>query len=193
MDLSETIIARSDQQNADDFLGGPRTFTVESVSPGSQEQPVNVNLVEAPGKPYKPSKSMRRVMVALWGKDSQAYAGRRITLYCDPAVKFGGSAVGGIKISHLSHLDKKRTLNLTASKGKKAAHTVDPLIEAAPTPQRDWHAEAVACASEDALRALYMDAQAANASSEVLAGIQGMAANFATPQDPEPTSEPVEQ
>ncbi|NKG22238.1 hypothetical protein [Paeniglutamicibacter terrestris] len=134
MDLSESIIAKSDQQNAADYLSGPRTFTIDSVSPGSREQPVNVYLVEAPGKPYRPSKTMRRVLVAIWGKDSTQYAGRRFTLYCDPSVMFGGVAVGGIKISHMSHLEKRRVLVLTATQKTKAEHVIMPLKESAPQP-----------------------------------------------------------
>jgi len=53
-----------------------------------------------------------------------------MTLFGDPTVKFGGQVVGGIKISHLSHIDKRLTLSLTASKGKRAPFTVEPLADA---------------------------------------------------------------
>src|SRR5690554_6228979 len=107
MDLTESIAPTSDQLNADDLIPGPRTFTVERVSAGSAEQPVDVHLVESPGRAYRPSKSMRRVMVAAWGKEAGAYSGRRLTLYRDPEVTFGRDKVGGVKISHLSHIDKR--------------------------------------------------------------------------------------
>ena len=81
MDMTSTIQPRSDQLNADDLLTGPMTVTITEVTQGNAEQPVNVNTVETPGRPYKPSKSMWRVMVAAWGKDASAYAGRRLTLY----------------------------------------------------------------------------------------------------------------
>jgi hypothetical protein len=35
--------------------------------------------------------------------------------------------VGGIKISHLSHLDKRLEIALTVTRGKRATFTVDPL------------------------------------------------------------------
>jgi len=127
MDLTETITPKSDQINAEDLLAGPRTFTIERVNAGSSEQPVNIHLVEFPGRPYRPSKSMRRVMVSAWGKDTTPYAGRRITLYRDPSVKFGGEEVGGIKISHLSHIDKQLRIPLTVTRGKRLPHTIDPL------------------------------------------------------------------
>ena len=65
MDLTESIAPRSDQVNADDMIGGPATVTIESVVAGSAEQPVDIRLVEFPGRAYRPSKSMRRVLVAL--------------------------------------------------------------------------------------------------------------------------------
>jgi hypothetical protein len=134
MDISTTTAPRSDQQNFDDYISGPKTVTITEVRQGNAEQPVEVHLVEFPGRPYKPSKSMRRVLIAAWGPDSKVYAGRRMTLVGDPTVKFGGSVVGGIKISHLSHIDKRQTLNLTVTKGKRAPHTVEPLADAPAVP-----------------------------------------------------------
>jgi len=133
MDLTDSIAPNSDQLNAEDMLSGPMTVTIEKVTAGSSEQPVNVHLVELPGRPYRPSKSMRRVMVGAWGPEASNYTGRRMTLYRDPEVRFGGMAIGGIKISHLSHIDKPLRLALTVSRGKRAVHTVDPLTDA-PTP-----------------------------------------------------------
>lgn len=132
MDLTESIAPKSDQLNSDDLLTGPRTFTIEKVEQGTAEQPVNVHLVEFPGRPFKPSKTVRRLMVAAWGKDSTAYTGRRMTLYRDPAVRFGGQDVGGIRVSHMSHIDKRIVVALTITRGKRAPYTVEPLIEAAP-------------------------------------------------------------
>lgn len=127
MDLTSSIIPKSDQLNADDLIAHPVTVTVKDVTQGTAEQPVNVNLVEYPGRPYKPSKSMRRVMVAAWGADTKNYAGRRLTLYRNPLIKFGGEAVGGIEISHASDIDKPVTIALTVSRGKRKDFTIKPL------------------------------------------------------------------
>jgi hypothetical protein len=134
MDMTDTIVPKSDQLNADDLMTGPRTFTITHVErAASAEQPVDVFLAEfPPGRPFKPSKSMRRVMVAAWGKDAAAYAGHRLTLYRDPAVKFGGQDVGGLRISHMSHLDKRLVLALTVTKGKRSPYVVEPLPDPAP-------------------------------------------------------------
>lgn len=134
MDLSNTIEPDSTQVNAEDFLSGPRTFTVANVRKGTAEQPVNIELVEVPGRAYRPSKTMRRVLVSIWGREASNYTGKRFTLYRDPEVTFGRDKVGGIKISHMSDLDKRATLMLTSTRGKRAPHIVEPLVEsAAPT------------------------------------------------------------
>lgn len=149
MDLTTTIVPKSDQLNAEDLLAGPVTVTVESVTGGSAEQPVNVHLREFPGRPYRPSKTMRRVLVKLWGAESDPWTGRRMTLYRDPDVKFGGIKVGGIKISHVSHLDQRATLVLTETKGKRAPHTVEPLPdEPAPMPSRTLSGDEIAASTD---------------------------------------------
>lgn len=131
-DMSKVIEPRSDQINADDFLSGPRTMRIKSVSitPGT-EQPVTIELEGS--KPWRPCKSMSRLLVAAWGPDAKEYAGKSVTLYCDPKVKWGGMEVGGIRVSHMSHIDTDLVLALTMTKGKKAPTRVKPLkAEAVP-------------------------------------------------------------
>lgn len=156
MDISATTQPKSDQQNFDDYGGGAKTLTITEVRPGTSEQPVEVHLVEYPGRPYKPSKSMRRVLLAAWGNDTDTYAGRRIRLAGDPTIKFGGSAVGGIIIEALSHIDKPLSIALTVTKGKRAPFRVEPLKEApapAPTPTREERVQAALKAIHDATNA----------------------------------------
>lgn len=128
VDMSLTVAAKSDQLNADDLVGRSLTVTVTYVR-GSEtpDQPVSIGYAGDNGKPYKPCKSMRRVLLHCWGKDGQSYVGRSMTLYCDPKVKFGGLEVGGIRISHLSHIGQAMTMALTASKANKKPYTVQPL------------------------------------------------------------------
>lgn len=129
VDMSAFIAPKSDQLNADDLIAGPRTIRVSRVSAneGSAEQPINIYFDGDGGKPYRPCKSMRRVMVAVWGKDATAYPGRRMTIYCDARVQFGGMEVGGIRISHMSEIDKPVRLTLTATRAKRAPYRVEPL------------------------------------------------------------------
>jgi hypothetical protein len=129
MDLTDSIAPRSDQMNAEDLLTGPRTFTVTEVRKGSSaEQPVSIYLAEFPSdRPFKPSKTVRRLIVSAWGKETDVYPGRRLTLYRDPDVTFGKDKVGGIRVSHMSHIDKRITLALTTTRGKRAPFIVEPL------------------------------------------------------------------
>jgi hypothetical protein len=125
--LSDTIAPKSDQLNADDLLTGPITIKIKDVRRGSKDQPVFIDIEGR--QPYKPCKTMRRVLVTAWGQNGKEWVGRSITVYCDPSVKFGGVALGGIRISHLSNIDKTMNMMLTASRGKKVSHTVNPIVE----------------------------------------------------------------
>jgi hypothetical protein len=135
MDMTQFIAPRSDQLNADDMIGGPRTITISRVraSESTPEQPVEIH-IEGSDKPYKPCKSMRRVMVSLWGPDASQYVGRSMTLYRDPEVQFGGMKVGGIRIGEMSHIEKDAQLVLTASKTKRAPYMVKKMKAQAPAP-----------------------------------------------------------
>lgn len=135
VDVSKTIQPKSDQLNADDLIGGSITVEITNVSSMAQpDQPIAISYKGDNGKPWKPCKSMRRVLVMVWGKDGKQYIGRMLTLYRDPGVLFGGVAVGGIRISHMSHIDKETTMALTASKANRKPFTVKPLKAAAALP-----------------------------------------------------------
>lgn len=128
IDMLRTIEPKTDQLNADSLQGGPITVTVTGVSGNdSAEQPVSIHYEGEAGRPFKPCKSMRRVLVHIWGADAKQYIGRSMTLYCDPGVMFGGMKVGGIRISHMSHIDKAQTMALTATRSKRAPFTVQPM------------------------------------------------------------------
>jgi hypothetical protein len=131
MDISDTLAPNSDQLDAIDLLGGPRTFTITKVSKGNAEQPVQIALAEFP-RVWRPGKSMRRVLAACWGTDADVWVGRRLTLYCDEAVRFGSEVVGGTRIAALSHIDKPRSVPLLVSRGKSATFKVKPLGDAPP-------------------------------------------------------------
>lgn len=127
MNMLDTIAPKTDQLNSDDLIGGRTlTITVSKVTAGSDAtQPVELHY--AGGLPYRPCKSMRRVLVSIWGPDAKAYTGRSLTLYRDDSVMFGGVAVGGLRISHMSHMESEVTLALTASKAKRKPYKVLPL------------------------------------------------------------------
>jgi len=169
VDISDTTQPKSDQQNFDDYLAGPKTVTISEVRAGSAEQPVELHLAEFPGRPYKPGKSMRRVLVACWGPEAAAYVGRRITLFGDPSVKWAGQEVGGIRIAALSHIDKPMTVSLTVTRAKRAPFTVEPLPAEPDTSGRDWLTELADAGSDlDLIAALGKAARDAGANPVVL-------------------------
>lgn len=132
MDLSKTIIPKSDQLNADDLISGARTIKIRDVKAGTDEhQPVSIYFDGDDNKPYKPCKSMRRLLVQVWGAESDAYIGRSMTIYLDTEVSFGGVKVGGIRISHVSNIDAPIDVLITVAKSKRRPFKLQPLAKKA--------------------------------------------------------------
>jgi len=125
MTLRDTIIPKSDQLNYDDVAVTPITDKVVGLAMGNAEQPVIVRLEK--NRDYKPCKSMRRVLIACWGDQGKDWIGKSLTMYGDEKVVFGGVAVGGIRISHVSGIDKPVTVKLTTTRSKRADFKVLPM------------------------------------------------------------------
>lgn len=126
-DLTFSIKPKSDQLNADDLLVSNKVITVSAVRIGNKENPVIINYNGDDGRPYKPCKSMRRVLIAAWGRDGSKWVGRSMKLFCDPSVVYAGQEVGGIRISELSDIPQALTMKLTATRGRKKEFTAHPL------------------------------------------------------------------
>jgi hypothetical protein len=199
--MLDTIIPKSDQLNADDLIGGPRTITVSEVRITGDEQPVSIHFEGDNGKPYKLCKSMRRVLVNVWGADAKAYIGRSMTIYRDEKVVFGGVAVGGIRISHMSDITKDVTMALTATRANRKPYTVKPLVLQT-DPEADKIARGVAAMVKkieavenmDALKAITGDEEVVrrrafltknypNYAATVDAAVSAALARFESPQD----------
>ena len=139
------------------LIGQTRTIKVTKVSLLTEaDQYIAIGYEADNGKPYKPCKSMRRVMVNIWGPDGNAYIGRSMTLYRDDKVMFGGVNVGGIRIANMSHIDGPVTMALTVTRANRKPFTVQPLAMAPRTPNvdRDVHGRGNKAAHDgmDALR-----------------------------------------
>jgi hypothetical protein len=191
MDISETLAPTSDQLDAIELIAGPRTFTIESVSAGSPEQPVQIKLAEFP-RVWRPSKGMRRVLAAGWGVKATEWTGRRVTLYFDPDVTFGKDRTGGTRISHMSDLPNGRPLNvpLLITRGKSAIFVVKPLVnEPTPAPDVDYQAEAAAATDLAGWRKVWQQAKDAGHLTEALKA-QLMPIGEALKAEPAPEPEP---
>lgn len=74
-----------------------------------------------------PCLTMRKVIGAIWPDDFEEYKGRQITIYRDPTVKFGPDETGGVRISHMSGIDKTVSLAVLEKRGKRKKLTIFPL------------------------------------------------------------------
>jgi hypothetical protein len=129
LDISTTCAPRSDRLNADDLVGGPKTIKVTGVRlTGDDAQPVAVDFEGDGGRPFTPGKSMRRVLVSLWGANAEAYVGRSIVLYCDPSIAYAGSAVGGVRIAAMSDIPKDSSVILTVKRAVRKPFQVKKLV-----------------------------------------------------------------
>jgi hypothetical protein len=127
-DIRPTIVAKSDQLNAEQLLGGPMKILVTAVRPGSDDkQPIIVDYQDNAGRPFKPCLIMRRLLTSAWGPDTTKWVGRSMQLYNDPTVTYGKEETGGVRISHLSHIDGELRVSLTIRKGSRKLHLVRPL------------------------------------------------------------------
>jgi hypothetical protein len=135
--LSDTIVPKSDQLNADQLLAGEMTITVTSVTRGnSAEQPIIIGYQGDNGRPYKPCKSMRKIIIFAWGENGNDWIGRSMTLYNKQDVKWAGVEVGGIRISAMSHIQSDIKISVAATKGKKEAYLIKKLATVAAKQQQ---------------------------------------------------------
>lgn len=136
MDVSKAIQPKSDQLNSDD-LAQPVTITIVDVLPGSDGRVHVVTDVYGPARPWKPAKTMLRLMAQHWGVETNEWHGKRVTLFRDPSVEFGGDTVGGIRIAAMSGINRSFTDNVTIKRGKRSKVTVEKLPDVAPQQQHD--------------------------------------------------------
>lgn len=146
IDVTKAIEPKSDQQNADSLLSGPRTIRIRDIAynPTAEQQALWIYFDGDDGKPWKPCRTAARCLVSIWGPDAKKWIGLHCTIYCDPEVSYGGVKTGGIRVSHMEGLTSPRTLMLTKTRGKKGATVIKPLekqpaaeTNAQPTPEID--------------------------------------------------------
>lgn len=128
MDVSNAIVAKSDQLNAIDLVGRDVTVAIVDVKPGPADQPVHI-ITDAygPGRPWKPSKTALRDIVQAWGTDTTVWVGRRIALWNDPEVLWAGKKVGGIRIRAMSHMGAAFKATHIITRGKTKEVMIQPL------------------------------------------------------------------
>ena len=147
IDISDSLAAKSDQINAAD-LAAPVRCTVARVDYDPKaDQPLTVHMTE--GKPWRPSKGMRRVLAQVWGTDASAWAGRGVTLFNDPSAMWAGKPVGGIRIKAITGLRRAQDFPVKTSRTAFTTYRIEPLADAPPAP-----APAASTPPEDAPKAI---------------------------------------
>lgn len=135
MDITDALAPNSDQLDAIELVT-PRTFTIAAGSRLAMRDGKTVAEIAFEGFPrvWRPSKGMLDVLARCWGADAKQWVGRSVTLYNDPDVMFGKDRVGGVRVSHLSHIDGVQTVNIRASGRGRSPKPwkVQPLPDAAP-------------------------------------------------------------
>jgi hypothetical protein len=141
IDVSHTIIAKSDQLNALDLPPAEMIVKITDVVVSKdQDQPLELHLKGHAGRPYKPCKSMRRILINAWGQYAEKWIGQSMALYCDPEVKWAGKAYGGIRIAKLTGIERTVSAPIALNRSMRELYTVDPLIISEPVlePAIDW-------------------------------------------------------
>lgn len=124
--MKHLTIPKSDQLNSEQLINAPITITVaEVVEVNNPQQPLIIHYDGENGRPYKPCKTMMKLLEHGWTEFYEDWVGRSMTLFCDPEVDFGADKrIGGIRISHMSHIPSKMEVSLLKSKQKKKLYTV---------------------------------------------------------------------
>ena len=125
-DLSDTIVAKSDQLNSDDLVVD-KLITVTGVSRGNNENPVIINYQGDDGRPFKPCKTVRRILIAAWGEDGSGWIGKQALLFNDKTVLWAGKEHGGVRIRALSGIMKPLNVKLSYTRGKKKDYRIEVL------------------------------------------------------------------
>jgi hypothetical protein len=129
VDISQALVAKSDQINASDLTGSPIVATIKAVRQGDAVKPVIIDLVGMDGRPWKPSKGMLRVIAHGWGTESDQWIGRLVKLANNPEVIYAGEKVGGVEVIAMSHIAAAFTIPVRISQKKVKQHTVSVLSE----------------------------------------------------------------
>jgi len=145
-DISHTLIAKSDQLNAAD-LARPVVITVRSVRVVDEEQPVCIDYGE--NRPaWKPCKGMRRLLAQVWGTDTDTWIGHRVELFNDNGATWAGKAVGGIRVSAISGIDRGMSYNMRTSKKSHTMYKIAPMEKAQPVDASAARGKLVAYAAD---------------------------------------------
>jgi hypothetical protein len=129
IDISDTLIAKSDQLNGADLLGGSITVQIlEARRTDNDKQPLILR-ISGGHMPYKPSKGMRRLMASVWGTPkSKKWVGKWLVLYREPDVNYGKvDGIGGVRVCGASDIAGPVNVTLQERRGVWKTYIVEPI------------------------------------------------------------------
>lgn len=133
LDMTPVLIAKSDQINGPDLIGGPRNVKIAGVRLTGKDQATEI-IIENDDKLWRPCKTVVRLLARAWGNDGNQWIGKSAQLFYDADVRYGKEKPGGVRVSHLSHLNGELTVCLQVRKGVVKEYTIKPLQQRANTP-----------------------------------------------------------
>lgn len=149
-DLEKAIAPKSDQLNSVDLVSGDITVEILNIThfPGDKQR-YHFDIEGYPGRPWKPCKTMLRLLFHIWSKEAKRkvspseWIGRSVGLYCDDTVQYGGKKDPGIRVNGLSHISKPYTLEVAITRGKYKTVTINPITTPALTAEEAKYVEVV--------------------------------------------------
>ena len=131
-ELRESIVPDCDELTGDDLLTGPITVTITGVKRGDKARPIVVELEGQ--KPFKPCKTCRRILIGVYGDRPSDWIGHRLTLWRNPEVIYSGLKMGGVRVSHMTGIERDTSFTVTVSRGKKEQVIISPIVELKDSP-----------------------------------------------------------
>jgi hypothetical protein len=132
MNIREFVTIKSDRLNYENFIMGAKEFTISKLAKKTDQGKARL-LIYFEGHeatPYWPSLGMIKCLSSPEGWGDAPFAdwiGRRMTLFGEPTVVYAGKEIGGIQISHISHIKGEYSTKITLRRGMRIDFTIEPL------------------------------------------------------------------
>jgi hypothetical protein len=151
--MSENISARdfieikTDQLNYEHFLGGSITFKVARIGSKKDQgkKKLLIYMEGHDGTPFVPCMGMIKCLSSPdgWGEKLADWVGRSITLFGDSKVMYGGKEIGGVRVSHISHIAADYVTKIAERRGVRIDYLIRKLAvtQAAPAPAAAYPAD----------------------------------------------------
>lgn len=146
MNIREFVKIKSDRLNYEDFIMGPKDFTIvrlaKKIDQGTPKLLIFFEGFES--TPYWPSKGMIKCLSSMdgWGNaEFPQWIGRRMRLFGEPTVVYAGKEMGGIQISHISDIKSEYTTKITLRRGLRIDFTIEPMASTVKSPAPQYPSE----------------------------------------------------